>query len=268
MSESKTEAEMAKPNHSTESRPNWIARLTLLISSAALLSNISFGLMAYRLDSRIKIIQAQNEEYQARGIVEFRYNVVDIKNFCGSTKDVASFEADHQYTENIYDGFLNNDIWELAERIVTNNCEWAIREMSPQPLTEEEESQKKQALERLSVSVAYIEISTQTKSFRPRVAMEATASKATATTGIWEQAASVGHDETYDLGEIGESDPVRIPVALLNADGKPITQKILVPKSLTWHSPVTKSASKLPLTYIYSKKNWRSIRVGFQRSGA
>ena len=262
---------MRTGNEKTESsgNPKWLPVGTFLLSALTLANSIALGFFSYQVDSRLKDIQSRlNEantkiaEFQVSGAVEYHYVIADIKGFCGSTPDVDTFKEDHLNIRNLYDGFVQNRVWDEAIKIVNNHCDWAF----PRADADKHEKEIQAAELPLSTTVAFLEIRDTSSSFNPRVDVQMKSIPLDGRHPVWEYANKDGPTDIVRLGLIDETRPVRIPVALLRKE-LPFTP-VFVPTEIIWRSPIGGQEVKLPITFIYDARHWRSIQEGWSFSGA
>ena len=157
-----------------DQKPNWVEISTLLVASLSLIVTTILGGLSFKLDDRIKTLQAQNAEFEARGNLGYRYYVADMKKFCRSEPidldqepSLLNIEPNMMYV-NLYDGFIQNKIWDKTINIVVDTCKWCppfIKEM----LSEEEQKIYDKKIHKLDYKLVYLEVWDNSQSFNPRV---------------------------------------------------------------------------------------------------
>lgn len=253
-------AEGDQPARSAKAeKVTWIDKATLGIAALTLVTTTGLGILTFMVDRRVKAVEASAAEFQAAGTLEYSYSVVALGNYCNSTKDLSQFESDHISPLNIYDNYVQNDIWRAAEkRLTSEDC----GRLFPGP---EDDPHAPNPLDNLSL--AYITIGKQ-GSFNPRVTLKVSkVGKVDAVKPIWSYQRAGGREEDIPLGVVRESKAAQFPVAILR-DGVPISPSIYIPFEAAWTSPVTNEPYKLPLDFIFDRNHWQSISTGVQRSGA
>jgi hypothetical protein len=261
---------MAEDGATLAKRPNWVEIATLVIASCSFLGSISLAVLGYRLDAQTKGIQARLDvanariaEFQVTGAIEYSYSVVDIKNFCGSTSKLEDFQANHMNTMNLYDGFIQNEVWLQAKGIVENACRWV--DLPPEGLSPEDQKAHDKDAPTLNNRLAYIQISSVGKTFNPRAKLEVKKVPSASAAKIWEFSDKDGAREVIPLGSLDKI--VLMPVAIL-LNETPHTAAVIVPTRVTWLSPMLQNELEMPLTFIFEGKHWKSIQFGWSRSGA
>lgn len=240
-------------------KSEWVPKATLALSALSFLVGSGIAVRSAIIEGKIKSVQASVAEFQAAGTLQYSYEVVDLSNYCASTEKPEDFHGDHISPANLYDGYVRNEIWEQAEKVIRSNaCGTLGPGLEPVPRDP-----------RLDYSLAYLTIASKSDMADPRVTLDVRRiPSAPRNKPIWQLQSLPGPEIEIPLGQLVKDRAVMIPVALIDSDGAPASPVITVPLRARWQSPVTKEDLSVPLTYIVDRQHWRSLRKGVTLSGA
>lgn len=237
----------------------WIEKATFVTAFTSLLCTAGIGYMTYQVD-------AQTKRFEATGSVETEYYGVALYNYCGEPPVQSTGEPGYD----LNDGFVRNEIWQEAVKRTSEQCDGVSRRIESYMFDSADRDPSKVIPEDqdtiLKSSLVYIEVGSQSTLFSISPTLTVSNVRVVDGAPIWDYVRRSGPSESVPLGPIRRGVPIRVPVAIVNSYA-PEMETVLVPRSISWVSPLNHRRVQLPVDYIVNGRHWRTRKVGVTVSG-